>query len=232
MSKVARPDVYRTLSSLHELSLVEQIIGIPLQYRAIPIEKGVDLLLKSRAEKYERLKKDCQSLLSLFDEKENTKTMQSADNLFILIPKKETVINKQVQAIQEAEKSIDVVITWNRFYHGQEVFDQHAKEAATKRGVYVRYIVENPPSKELMNQALTSHEGDFFEMRFIKNRPKAIFGIYDQKNVMIVVDPLLDLPGASHSLWTNNVSLISLIQMSFETLWKRAKLNAVTSSKN
>lgn len=225
VSKVARPDVYRTLSTLYELSLVEQIIGNPLQYKATPIENGVNLLLKNKTEQYEKLKRDCQVLLSQFDEKEDLKTTQSADNLFILIPKKETVIQEQIQAIQEAQKSIDIVASWNRYYHGKDIFDQRIKEAAEKE-VNIRYIVEDPPLKELRNHTLIGYTGNFFEMRFVVNKPGAIFGIYDRKKAMVVVDPLFDLPGASPSLWTNNLSLISLIQTQFENLWKIAKHNA------
>jgi len=219
LSKIARPDVYRTLSRLHELSLVEQIIGSPVNFKAIPLEKGVKLLLKSRGEQYEKLKKDSELLLTTFDAKEDTKEIRTADNLFILIPKKETVITKQIEAIEETQKSIDVVLSWNRFYRGQEIFDQYSKKAAGRK-VHVRYIVENPPSEQLRDQALSSHESDFFKMHFLKDKPKAIFGIYDQKKVMLLVDPLFDAPGASPSLWTNNGSLVSLLQENFERLWQ------------
>ena len=221
-SKIARPDVYRTLSKLHELSLVEQMVETPIRFRAIPIEKGVEALLHRKTQEYEILKKDSELLLNAFSSKENTKEIQTEDSLFVLIPKKEAVIKRQIEAVQETKKSIDVVLSWNRFYHGTELFDQHYKKAIDRK-VYVRFIVENPPSEKLKDEALSTHNNDFCKMRFIKENPKAIFGIYDQKKLMLLVDPVCDVPGSSPSLWTNNQSLIGLIHDYFDNLWEKAE---------
>jgi sugar-specific transcriptional regulator TrmB len=48
ISKVARPDVYRNLSKLQKIGLVEKIIRKPVEYRAIPMKKGLSLLLETK----------------------------------------------------------------------------------------------------------------------------------------------------------------------------------------
>ena len=39
---------------------------------------------------------------------------------------------------------------------------------------------------------------------------------------MIIVEPEVDLPGGSPALWTNNQSLIALVQDYFDTKWLSA----------
>lgn len=68
-------------------------------------------------------------------------------------------------------------------------------------------------------------------MRFIKENPKAIFGIYDRKKLMLLVDPVCDVPGSSPSLWTNNQRLIALIHEYFDNLWENAKEEPATSKR-
>ena len=221
-SKIARPDVYRILTKLHDLSLVEQMIETPVRFRAVPIDKGLQALLKKKTQDYEKLKKDSEALLVSVNLKENAKEIQAADSSFVLIPKKETLVKRQIEIVEETKKSIDLVLSWNRYYYGLEVFDPHYKRAI-ERKVFVRYILEDPTVKKLKEEAITTHECDSCKMRFIEGKPKAIFGIYDQKKLMLTVDPVSDTPGGCPSLWTDNQSLISLVQDSFDNLWRRAR---------
>lgn len=202
--------------------MVEQMIEIPTRFKAIPLEKGVESLLKRKTQDFEKLKQDSELLLASFNSKENAEEIQTVDSSFILVPKKETVVKRQIETVNETLETIDLVLSWNRFYHGIEIFDQHVKHAA-ERSVKIRYIVENPPTQELKEQALIAHENGSFKMRFVNEKPKAIFGIYDRRKLMILVDPLFDAPGASPSLWTNNRSLIALAQENFDNLWRRSK---------
>jgi len=220
-SKIARPDVYRTLSTLQELSLVEQLVEKPVRFRATPIDKGIDSLLKKKTQEYEELKKNSEALLTTFRSRENPKEILSADSSFIVIPKREAVIKRLIEAMEQSEKSIDAVLSWNRYYLGLELFDRHI-QAACDRKVLVRYVVQDPPTKKLKDDAL-NRESDFFKVRFLREKPKAIFGIYDQKKLFVLIDPLIDSPGSSPSLWTNNQSLIYLTQLNFENLWQKVE---------
>jgi hypothetical protein len=58
-------------------------------------------------------------------------------------------------------------------------------------------------------------------MRFIPYFPKAIFGIYDEKEIFIVLKSKTGLPG-SPALWSNNPPLIDLAEDYFEMLWLTA----------
>ena len=47
-SKVARQDVYRTLTELRELSLVEMVIGNPALFMAIPLQETIAIMVERK----------------------------------------------------------------------------------------------------------------------------------------------------------------------------------------
>ena len=51
-SNVARPDVYRTLTQLYDLGLVEKVLQVPAQFKALPIDEGIKILLKKKQVEY------------------------------------------------------------------------------------------------------------------------------------------------------------------------------------
>src|SRR5665648_908844 len=62
-SNIARADIYRVMSNLESLGLVEKIISTPLMYQAAPIEEGCRLLLQSKQQEYLSLKKTAADLV-------------------------------------------------------------------------------------------------------------------------------------------------------------------------
>jgi sugar-specific transcriptional regulator TrmB len=222
LSKVARPDVYRTLAGLTELGVVEQFVEAPVQFRALPMDKCLTLLFEKKTQEFSGLKKETDLLLKNFKSNE-VPEFQTAASRFILIPQKETAIKRQREAIDEAQNSIDLILSWNRFYHGTgEVFAQSFKNALTRK-INFRYILETPPTVKLSKQVLGFCKGTSCKIRFVNYQPKTILGIYDKCKLMLIVDPEGDLPGCSPALWTNNQSLIVLIQEYFDNLWQNAK---------
>jgi sugar-specific transcriptional regulator TrmB len=217
-SEVARPDVYRTLNKLYELGLVEKLVEAPVQYKALPIEEGIKLLLLKKQTEYNRLKNETETLLKSF-RKRNMQNQAETANQFILIPQREAIINRIRQAIDNSKKSVSVVISWKRFVHGVgDVFLESAQKAA-EREINYRFIVEKAPSEEV-NQAGNRLWNIYptFQARFLSQMPKTVFGLYDDRELFVIVDPKMDISG-SPALWTNNASLVGLVHDYFEMLW-------------
>jgi sugar-specific transcriptional regulator TrmB len=86
-SKVARQDVYRTITELRDLGLVEMVIGSPALFRAIPLKETVAILMEKRNQRTQVLMEEVTELFNHFDENNKTKLNQE-NNQFILVPKK------------------------------------------------------------------------------------------------------------------------------------------------
>ena len=224
-SKVARSDVYSTLEKLQQLGLVEKIIRNPLYYKALPIKQGLTLLLERRTEQFESLKANAETLLSTIEYETPDDASQTGSPQFILVPKGSAFIDRLRTSIEKAQQSIDLVVSWKRFSRGIVDALEESIGNAWARNVKMRFIVEKPPksktSEQLVQFCLAKPS---FHIRFLPKHPETIFGIYDKRELFVVVVSKTDLQD-SPALWSNSISLVSLASDYFELLWQNATQN-------
>lgn len=223
IAKVARPDVYPILAKLHLEGLVEKIVKTPLMYRAIPLNVGLKILLHRRTEKYRKVRAETRIALKTISEGIENENEALPDSHFVLIPKGQAVIDRINTAIENSQHSIDLVLSWKRFSRGIVSTFAESIEKAWKRNVKVRFIIEKPPKTKTAKQLISNtQKTPKSQIRYIPNHPETIFGIYDQKQMFLIVFAKTDLPGSS-ALWSNNQCMIRLASQRFETLWHTAE---------
>ena len=221
VSKVARPEIYRNFLKLQQLGLVEKIIETPLEYRAIPMNEGISLLLETKTKQYEKTRSEAKILLSTVKTEKPDVKKQMKNPQFVLIPRK-TVIERIRTAIEKAQLSIDLVLSWKRFSRGMVSAFAESMEIAWAKNLKVRYIIESPLESKTAEQLVRfCREKPSCQIRFVPHYPKTIFGIYDKKELFIIAKSKTDLPG-SPALWSDNQSLISGFQDCFERRWLTA----------
>ena len=84
VSSVSRPDVYRVMTELQEIGLVEKLITVPEEFQAVSIEEAVSILLRRRIKKTEDLQQKGLDLVRSLNlnnpfRPENGKRKMSAD---------------------------------------------------------------------------------------------------------------------------------------------------------
>jgi sugar-specific transcriptional regulator TrmB len=221
LTKIAQPDIYRVATQLQKQGMIEKVIEKPVRFGAIPIEKGVAFLLERRKADQNDLKLKSELLLREFKERPS-EAIEIETAHFVMIPQKEIIVNKIREAIEKSTRNIDMYLSWKRFFTGVKDTFAECSENAWAIGVRFRVVVEKPETAadiELANQF--SRRSPFCNVRFLQGSPKTVFGIYDKKEVFIIVNPksgLLDSP----ALWSNNQSLISAMRDYFEVLWHNA----------
>ena len=218
-SMVARPDVYRALSKLHKLGLVEKIIAHPSRFRAVPIVCGSAVLLEHKAKEYMELKSKSASLIRRMNEKNNYKESYQEPH-FVLIPSTEALFKHLTESIKKTQKSIDVSTSWKRLKSACYRLAEPLEEAR-RRGVKKRAIIEktDAPVSEF---AKTYWKGPHAEIRQINLPPKTVMALYDKKEVYIYIIPTAGMTD-SPALWSNNESLVAMASDSFERLWETAQ---------
>lgn len=229
ISKVARPDVYEVISRLNRVGLVEKLITKPVSYRAIPIKIGLGQLLAARTNEYRNVRAETQMLLDEIEKSKQEKRREvknQAFSQFTLIPEGKNVIERIKTAIETANQSVDVVLSWKRFSRG--IINDFAEsiENAWAKKVKIRFIIERPLKNKTMAQLIHfCIKKPFCQIRFIPKKPKLVLGIYDKKEVCIIMKPkegLLDSP----ALWSSSAEpLMELAQNYFYELWKKAEKN-------
>jgi sugar-specific transcriptional regulator TrmB len=221
-SKVARPDVYRNLLKLQKKGLVERIIKKPVEYRAIPMKKGLSSLLETETQHYEKVRAETRMMLDASTIEKVNRKKQVRNPQFVFIPKGKLVIEEIKTAIEKAECSIDLVLSWKRFSQGIASVFAESMEGALPKNLKIRFIIESPPESKTAKQLIEfCREKPFCKIRFMPHYPEAIFGIYDRNEIFIILDSKTDLP-SSPALWSNNLSLIGLAKSHFEILWLTA----------
>jgi sugar-specific transcriptional regulator TrmB len=218
-STVTRPDVYRALSNLHKLGLVEKIIAHPSRFRAVPIETGVAVLLEQKTKKFVELKSKSASLIRRINNKNNYKE-PFHESQFVLIPSTEALFKRLTETIEKTQKSIDVSTSWKRFKSACYRLAEPLEEAR-RRGVKKRAIIEktDAPVSEF---AKTYWKSPHAEIRQIHFPPKTVMALYDKKEVYIYIIPTADMTD-SPALWSNNPSLVAMASDCFEALWNTAQ---------
>jgi sugar-specific transcriptional regulator TrmB len=221
LTKTAQPDTYRVLAKLQKKGLVEKRIVKPAKFKAVPADNSLTFLLEKKKTEYDDLKVNTRRLIREIKEKP-AQEPETIQNHFALIPQRETVVKRITEAIDSAKKSVDIFLSWKRFSLGITSTFSESSQRAWERGVKFRIAVESPRKAadvELVREFCGKSR--FCNLRFLPMFPKTVLGIYDEKEVFIIVDPrksLFDSP----ALWSNNQSLISVAQDYFETLWRTA----------
>ncbi len=215
-SKVARQDIYRILTELEERGFVEKSITNPILYRSIPLEEALNVMMEARFEKSRELQIQTQSLIHMFEAKKNGVSVNETQ--FVLIPKGRACLQKGKQTIKATQNFIDCVTSHKRFLQMMFAVSGDIFEGLN-RGVKVRFVLDEfdqktPQPKVLEDVCKTSS----CNIRYIPSIPSAMIVIYDKREVNIVTSPTGDFAGSS-MLWSNNPSLVGIVQDYFETLW-------------
>ncbi len=113
-SGMPRQEVYRILCELQEMGLVEKVIAVPLRFKAVPIQDGLSILLMQKAREYSEAKKETRVLIRKF-RNNREKTPFTEDPELIVIPKKEALIKRLGNGLENTQRSIDYS------YYGTEI---------------------------------------------------------------------------------------------------------------
>jgi sugar-specific transcriptional regulator TrmB len=223
-------DTYRVIAQLQKKGLIEKLIKKPAQFKAVPIDTSTAFLLQRKKVEYNDLKVKTKLLVRAFKEKPLHIPLETDGAQFALIPQSETVVTRIREAIERSKRSVDIFLSWKRFLDGITTAFAESSERAWAKRVKFRIVVESPEERGDAEQALQfCGKSPFCDIRFLPGCPKTVIGIYDNSEVFIIIDPkegLFDSP----ALWSNNQSLISVVQDYFEILWLTAmeepKLNS------
>lgn len=221
-SKVARQEAYRILDELQEKGLVEKIIDMPTEFKPIPIEDCIHILIESKKNEISETQKKATSLLRKIKKKNSHTKAQLQENAsqFILVPEKE-VIRRTRRNIENTQKSLDIITTLNRFKPGIFNFDEVDKKAL-ERGVKFRLIINKPEDENSLTEIVKAvTKNPLFDLRYINPPPLAAIAIYDKRKMIIAISATAAINEVP-MLMSNNPSLLAIVQSYFETMWLTA----------
>jgi sugar-specific transcriptional regulator TrmB len=218
-SKVARQDVYRILNELQQLGLVEKVIAKPTRFRAIPLFDAASIMLERKRTICSELTIKLEELAKKTVEKNNNATIQDSDR-FALITEMGAIKLRTKEAVNNSSQVMQY-ISPNRELSQWLVGLYEPYTQAMERGVRLKWITDEPINSEGWPRIVKAFvENPQFELRTVSSLPKAKFGIYDRKEVIMALFVDYEI-GEAPALRSINDSFVSLAEEYFESTWER-----------
>lgn len=226
-SGVHRQDIYRILSELQNLGLIEKIVAKPTKFRAVPIEVATSFLIDGKENELLNFKKNANKLISTLISSNEKKEIEENEDDFVLIPKGRKIQHYRIcQVLKEVQSSIDVVCTYRSLLQYLHVYSGEHSEELKRRGVKVRIIVEKPENQESLFEIhrLLSHMKFPTQLKFTPTPLPVTFALNDEKKLLLNIlknGGILESP----KLFSTNPCIIALAKAWFEKMWKEKKIN-------
>ena len=84
VSKVPRQDVYTVVDILEKMGLCEKAIAQPSMFKATPIQKSIDILMKRKTAEYDEVRTRTKSLLQGFNHYRETACQEDKAQFLML----------------------------------------------------------------------------------------------------------------------------------------------------
>ena len=118
------------------------------------MKKGLKLLLETKRNQYETVRAETQILLDTATAEKSNQNKEAEAPQFVLIPKGKTVVEEIRTAIENAEFSVDLVLSWKRFSQGIASIFAESMETAWTKNLKNRFIIESPPESKTGEQLI------------------------------------------------------------------------------
>jgi len=220
-SKVRREDVYRMLSKLQELGLIEKVLGKPVKIRATPVEDGLSILIRREkelaSERLSQLVARKSEFLKDF-EAYQVKPVEKEGPDFALVSQREAIVNKWLAMIRNAQRAIDVVVSGHEFYHLFAGFAGPVRKAMRK-GARIRVILDVSAQHDSILRGIEEQKSPAgsFDLRYTY-QPSSHFIVVDHEQALVATSGEPPI-GNSPYLWTDTINVVKLMQKYFEDLW-------------
>jgi sugar-specific transcriptional regulator TrmB len=221
-ANIARQDIYQILAQLQQLSLVEAILAKPVLYRATPIRQVISILAERRKQKTDAVLSEAHKFISCFGMDEQDKqTKQEEIHQFLLIPKKETFIQRTKKTINLASVSTVLIAPWRETT--QWLFALHEPlRHSLDRDVEIRCLSQEQKVIKFPKSLVELFNHSNFELRLMSEPCEVRFALYDDKEAFFATSESIGA-GGSPALWTSNPGVVHVLKHYFETKWVSAR---------
>jgi sugar-specific transcriptional regulator TrmB len=223
-AKVARQDVYRILSELQDIGLVEKHVAVPTLFSSVSIEDCLSILIKHKNNEIVLLQDKAEKLIDSF-RTDNVERLPHEEARLTLLTEREAVMLRGGREVTKAQTNIEYVTTLDLFIR-RNLYFMDIINQALKKGVVFQTVTQKPQTnctipKNVQKLLAKKH----FQVRFIDSYPDANVGIFDGKLMFTSISNIME--NAEYTrIWSDNPSLVALAKGYFEKLWNQGKADS------
>jgi sugar-specific transcriptional regulator TrmB len=228
-AKIHRQEIYTVLSELQKLGLVERRIGIPNQYKTVPINQILTILLERKANWMSQVQKKTAELIQKVNSETEFKTnTKQEDYDFTLITGVERFSKALYDWAKDAD-TIDEVLIFDRFSYqiGERLGTSNYRY---KENVKFRIVTSARPEKVDLSEVKNRN----IEVRFTQFETPVEIAIYNGERAHLAIFSNRDniLQTEVSALTSNNPCYVKMLQNYFDLLWNSAKIEKKESAKS
>jgi len=218
LAGVRREEVYRTLPKLEKAGLVDRVLGRPVKVRALPVEDALSVLIDRKKDELDKavteLSAKKERFLRAFKSDIQSTSSQENGSHFVLISEKEAISRRTATLTGSAKKNIDLADSSESVIRFVINYADALKKASG-RGVRFRILTDCPDNEDAVPKALeNSMPRSSFALGYLDGITSR-YAIFDGREAMITTSAEGGLAESS-TLWTDDASLVALMQRGFE----------------
>jgi sugar-specific transcriptional regulator TrmB len=232
--RTSKPQLYRSLKNLESKGIVSATLEHPAKFSALPFEKALDLLAKTKMKKAleeaQQIQENKNEILANWQALSFLEYKDTAAK-FMIINGRNTIYTKIQQMIMETKNQFSTMTTAPKMIRADQfgLFDtwfNHPLKSKIKFRFLTELTKQNVPSmKKLMKEiaeAKLTFEGRTPELG-LKLFPRII--LRDQDEILFFINSEIETSATeqdSTCLWTNCGDLIQSFTAIFEDYWRNA----------
>ncbi len=224
---IHRQEIYPVLSELQKLGLVERRIGIPNQYKTIPLSQTLNILLERKTNWMADLQKKTTELVQKANiGVESRVQTEQEDYDFTLI----TGVERFSQALYDWAKNaqtIDDVLIFDRFSYQ---IGERLRTASFRYKENVKFRIVTSARPE--NVHVSEIENKNVEIRFTPFETPVEIAIYNGNRAHLAIFSDRDNVSQTEvaALTSNHPCYVKMLQNYFDVLWNSGKIRKIKSS--
>jgi sugar-specific transcriptional regulator TrmB len=221
LAGLARQTVYHNLLALKKMGLVQETIGFPKKYSAIPIKRALTILHDQKKFQLHKLESLTTDVLFKLNNKNIKNNIIQEDHQFILIPKKKQFIKSVSNKILHSRKSVNIITSWKRYTRLVTVFEKTLKKALENDVIFQVLVTETPKDHMFSKIANLFHDHPNASVKFFERLSEINVITIDEKEIFLITEPKADF-AESPILWSNNSSLVAALIACFSLFKNKA----------
>lgn len=201
------------MPTLEKLGLVEKIVANPILYKAVPLKEGTLSLFEGKNSEHAELQASLKMLTENNEKSDNT-VVHDAETEFVITSERKRLVKKFEKAFSAAS-TVDLLFPSGGLnFVVFSFFD--AFTTAVSKGVKFRVVTQKTEvSPAIMRKLKDLTANPLFELKFVDANIDFGVCIFDDKKV----DFCMSSEEAVPSFGTNNVQLLKMAKLFFETHW-------------
>jgi sugar-specific transcriptional regulator TrmB len=212
---IHRTEAYKVLRSLEAQGLIARILGKPMKFAALPLERVLESLIEERRGRIIQLEQRKKELLEMWRSLPAVEELSSNKETLQVIEGKRQVMVKVSELLNSSEAEFQAVVSDNEMaWLFNNLFFEDLDDLIKKRSLDVRMMTQHSPISTYIIDKTDMCNMDF---AFLRRSNQPSFFVVDDKQILLLMN---NDENKLLAMWTNYEAVVASFRNLFEQLWK------------